>query len=141
MLLLQSPSFKGFFEKSQVFAELLKDVLEEAKRDGENFIDEEQYKMVAQLCTETIIKHNLNEKQVGRCALKIYIDADNSKEVRKYFSLLKQDARKDIKARALNLKIEWIQNIFCLVMSRQAQVNNRAMWNELKTEFLAFTTK
>jgi hypothetical protein len=139
MLLLQSPSFKGFFENSEVFAEILKDLLEAVKsRDEGGAVDELQCKMVSQLCAETIIKHNLNPSQMCRCDLKIYIDSDNSKEVRQYFSLLKKDARKDIRARALDLKTSWLQNVFATIVTSK---DDRQLWNELKTEFLAHATK
>jgi hypothetical protein len=125
-------------------------MLEEEKRtDGEDQVDEQkeevvdevQCKMVAQLCAETIIKHNLNAAQMGRCDLQMFIDEDNSKEVRKYFELFKKDARKNINARALQLHTSWHQSVFCLIMSRHAHAHNRKMWDELKDEFLEYATK
>jgi len=145
MILLQSPGFKDFFKHSKVFQEIIESMLKEERKNEEEpekeaEVNEVECKMVAQLCAETIIKHNMNPAQMGRCDLQMFIDEDNSKEVRKYFELFKKDARKNIHARALQLHTSWHQSVFCLIMSRQEHAHNRKMWAELKDEFLQYVT-
>jgi hypothetical protein len=144
MILLKSPPFKDFFKNSTVFATITEAMLKELKKgdvegeEKEEVVDELKCKMVAQLCAETIIKHNMNPMQMGRCDLPMFMDQDNSKEVRKYFELFKKDARKDVNARKLQIQTSWLQNVFCVVMTREIQENKPPMWDELKDEFLKY---
>jgi hypothetical protein len=80
----------------------------------------------------------MNPMQMGRCDLPMFMDQDNSKEVRKYFELFKKDARKDVNARKLQIQTSWLQNVFCVVMTREIQENTPPMWDELKDEFLKY---
>lgn len=140
MILLQAPNFKDFFKHSVVFTEICKKLLKEVQKDKEEVVvDEIKCKMVAQICAETIIKHNMNAAQMGRCDLPMFIDKNNSKEVRKYFALFKKDARKDVNARALQLQTNWLQSVFCLIISREIDCN-RSISDELKSEFLKYAT-
>lgn len=144
MIFLKPPPFKDFFKTSTVFSQITEAMLKELKKDeidGEEkaeVVDEIQCKMVAQLCAETIIKHNMNPMQMGRCDLPMFMDNDNSREVRNYFALFKKDARKDVNARKLQIQTSWLQNVFCVVMTRDVQENKIPMWDELKDEFLKY---
>lgn len=146
MIFLKSPPFKDFFKTSTVFAQITEAMLKELKKgeiegeEKEEVVDEIKCKMVAQLCAETIIKHNMNPMQMGRCDLSMFMDQDNSKEVRKYFELFKKDARKDVNARKLQIQTSELQNVFCLIMTNEIQKDKEPMWDELKDEFLKYVT-